>query len=361
MKSRGILGVLILLIITVLWGVFTGPGKITKMEQAIQSELSDAGYSSFAKVKMSGNVATLTGTAPNEAAVTDVVNLAKNTKCPFCKGKDVTWHEVKNELEFEKLPTQSPFTFSGQKNADGSVELIGFVSSTATKDKVTAKAKSLFGTNLKDVNITVANGKPNDSWSQIVEMDMEQLALLKTGRFVLEDNNNFISGSADDASIRDRINDSALNMPGDYDFAANISVDGIAAQNVGQVNSEVVCQSLFDDLKSGKNVLFETGKANITGAESFDLLNNLASAANQCASFRILVEGHTDDVGDDAANQRLSKLRADAVVIYLRDNNVDTNRLTARGFGETQPVASNDTPSGRASNRRIEFTVTQSQ
>jgi len=361
MGSKGFWGVIILLFVAVLWSFLTGPAKISQMEQAIQTELNNAGYSNFAAVSMSGNVATLTGTAPNEAAVTDVVNVAKNTKCPFCKKKDKAWHEVNNQLEFDTLPMQSPFTFSGQKNSDGRVSLTGFVESEAAKKSVMTKAQSLFGANLASASINIAKGAPNDSWSDIVETDMEQLALLETGRFVMEGSSNFIGGTSDDAAIRDRINASGANMPSGYEFAANISVDGIAAQNVGQVRSESVCQALFDDLKSGKSVLFETAKADIKGAGSFDLLNSLASAANQCASFRIAIEGHTDNVGDDAANQNLSQLRANAVMAYLRDNNVKAERMTARGFGETQPVATNETPSGRASNRRIEFTVTQSQ
>ncbi|MEP1231409.1 MAG: OmpA family protein [Litorimonas sp.] len=331
------------------------------METAVQNDLKEAGYSNFANVKMSGNVATLTGTAPSEAAMSDAVNVAKNTKCPFCKKKNKTWHEVNNKLDFKALPTQSPFSFSGDKAEDGRIALTGYVGSEDEKLAVTNKAKSIFGTSLASISVIVANGQPNKSWSRVVETDMEQLALLKKGRFILEDRSNFISGNTDQVSIRDQINASGDSVPGDYDFAANITVDGAAAVNVGEVKSEAICQSLLNDLKNGKRILFASAKANITGAESFDLLNSLASAVNQCASFRVAVGGHTDSVGDAGYNQRLSKLRADAVVAYLRDNNVDTNRLTARGYGEANPVAPNDTPQGRSNNRRIEFTVTQSQ
>ncbi len=361
MGKKGILGFIILLIIAVLFGMLLGPGKINKMEKAVQSNLAAAGYSDFAKVKMAGNVATLTGTAPNKAAMTDAVNIAKNTKCPFCKKKDKMWHEVDSKLDFVSLPTQSPFTFSGEKTEDGRVSITGYVGSEDEKQAVIKKAKAVFGASLTSTSIIVANGRPNASWPRVVEMDMEQLALLKRGRFIMEDKSNFISGNTDDVSIREGINASGESMPGNYNFAANITVDGAAAVNVGQVTSESVCQTLLNDLKSGKRILFASARANITGAESFDLLNTLASATNQCASFQVSVEGHTDNVGDEGYNQRLSKLRADAVVAYLRDNNVDTNRLSARGFGETRPVASNDTPEGRSNNRRIEFTVTQSQ
>ena len=76
MGYKGFLGFLIIAAFAILWGVFFGPGKISEMEQAIQSDLNDAGYSNFVKAEMSGNVVTLTGKAPSEAVVIDAVNIA---------------------------------------------------------------------------------------------------------------------------------------------------------------------------------------------------------------------------------------------------------------------------------------------
>jgi len=85
-------------------------------------------------------------------------------------------------------------------------------------------------------------------------------------------------------------------------------------------------------------------------------------AANQCSSFRITIGGHTDSQGAEAYNQRLSEARAATVKNYLSlERKVDANRLTAIGYGESNPVATNATAAGRAQNRRITFTVTQAQ
>jgi outer membrane protein OmpA-like peptidoglycan-associated protein len=72
---------------------------------------------------------------------------------------------------------------------------------------------------------------------------------------------------------------------------------------------------------------------------------------------RIEVEGHTDSVGSDAYNQRLSEQRAESVRDYLLSQGLKGDILTAKGFGETSPVASNDTASGRQQNRRVELVV----
>ena len=114
-------------------------------------------------------------------------------------------------------------------------------------------------------------------------------------------------------------------------------------------------------MKGNNRILFETNAANIKGAASFDLLNKIAAAANRCASFNISIGGHTDSVGNEAYNQRLSEARAATVKNYLSEQRVEADRMTAIGYGETNPQATNATAEGRAQNRRITFTVTQAQ
>ena len=71
----------------------------------------------------------------------------------------------------------------------------------------------------------------------------------------------------------------------------------------------------------------------------------------------IVVEGYTDSVGSDATNQKLSKDRAESVRAYLVSKGVPSEKITSVGKGEANPVASNDTPEGRANNRRVEIVV----
>ena len=71
------------------------------------------------------------------------------------------------------------------------------------------------------------------------------------------------------------------------------------------------------------------------------------------------VDGHTDSIGSDAYNQKLSVRRAQAVADYLEKGGIAASRMTVKGFGESQPVASNDTAEGRAENRRVELKILQ--
>jgi len=76
-------------------------------------------------------------------------------------------------------------------------------------------------------------------------------------------------------------------------------------------------------------------------------------------SLKIEISGHTDNVGKESFNELLSQRRADAVVEYLVMKGIDKIRLTAKGYGKLDPVQSNDTEKGRASNRRTEFKITE--
>jgi outer membrane protein OmpA-like peptidoglycan-associated protein len=105
-----------------------------------------------------------------------------------------------------------------------------------------------------------------------------------------------------------------------------------------------------------KNLQFETGKA-IIKSTSFPALDLLAQMLIENASFAFLIEGHTDNVGKPADNMFLSQQRADAVKSYLVVKGVDVNRITAKGYGDTRPIYSNDTDAGKAKNRRVDMTI----
>ena len=106
-------------------------------------------------------------------------------------------------------------------------------------------------------------------------------------------------------------------------------------------------------------VYFETNKAVIKPV-SYGLLDDVANTLNTYADIKLIeVSGHTDDVGKDETNLKLSQARSEAVMKYLVSKGVDPTRLVARGYGETKPIDSNETAEGRAKNRRVAFTILQ--
>jgi outer membrane protein OmpA-like peptidoglycan-associated protein len=105
-------------------------------------------------------------------------------------------------------------------------------------------------------------------------------------------------------------------------------------------------------------VNFKTGSAQLT-EESADQLNNLVALMKAYKSMAIAIEGHTDNSGDAASNLKLSDQRALAVKKYLMDNGIAGARVAAKGMGQTQPIADNNTEEGKATNRRVDVYVTK--
>ncbi|MFQ3576628.1 MAG: OmpA family protein [Cytophagales bacterium] len=104
------------------------------------------------------------------------------------------------------------------------------------------------------------------------------------------------------------------------------------------------------------NIFFDFGKATLR-EESFAELNRVVQFLNENPNVKIELSGHTDDVGDDNANLKLSINRAKSVLDYLVSKGINSSRLVSNGYGETMPIAPNDTDEGRQLNRRVEFRI----
>ncbi|MCK5798671.1 MAG: OmpA family protein [Deltaproteobacteria bacterium] len=111
-------------------------------------------------------------------------------------------------------------------------------------------------------------------------------------------------------------------------------------------------------LELKQKVFFATARTRIL-PRSFALLNEVANVLKDMPKINVRIEGHTDSRGSARYNQRLSQGRADSVRRYLIQRGVGASRMTAFGYGEDRPVASNRTRDGRAMNRRVEFVITK--
>ena len=113
-----------------------------------------------------------------------------------------------------------------------------------------------------------------------------------------------------------------------------------------------------DELKRGplilNGVMFEAGDA-VLSENSYATLDQVAKSLLEWSNVKLEIQGHTDNRGNEAGNEAVSLKRAEAVREYLIKKGVAADRLKAIGFGSNQPIASNDTKSGRQRNRRVEF------
>ena len=104
------------------------------------------------------------------------------------------------------------------------------------------------------------------------------------------------------------------------------------------------------------NVLFESGSATLKSSSSVEL-NKLVEGFKKNPALTVEIAGHTDNVGNDEYNMKLSEARAQSVVKYLVSKGVSENAVRGQGYGETQPVGDNNTARGKAKNRRIEMRI----
>lgn len=105
-----------------------------------------------------------------------------------------------------------------------------------------------------------------------------------------------------------------------------------------------------------RNIFFETGSADLL-PPSYTELKQLLALLNSNKNLKIQINGHTDNIGPDTTNQQLSEARAKSVYDWLLANGIPIDRLAYKGFGESQPIDTNDTDEGRKNNRRTEFEV----
>lgn len=131
---------------------------------------------------------------------------------------------------------------------------------------------------------------------------------------------------------------------------------GAAALEAAGNFDEEACLGRFEILSRSGNIYFRPASSTLDD-KSFAILESIVDIVIRCPGMTIEVAGHTDAIGSDAANQRLSEARAQAVAHYLTSKGIAANRFQAVGYGEAKPVATNDDAEGRGRNRRIEFSV----
>lgn len=248
-----------------------------------------------------------------------------------------------------------------------SVTLSGDVTSaTAKRSLVDQAGRLLPNARVVDQMRVVEHG--SHKWPQVADAGLRMLADLKSGEATLSRQQLTVSGEAADQSVvvgvRERLGRIARGYSGSEQVRVAVVAPPPPAPAVQPPPAapplvDPRARACQDGLRTAAKegiINFERAKADLARV-SLPTLNKLAQIARDCPQVRIEIEGHTDAEGTPERNARLADRRAHAVADFLIKAGVDASKLVAIGYGETRPVAPNDTPENRARNRRIEFTV----
>ncbi|NPU68631.1 OmpA family protein [Bradyrhizobium sp. 83012] len=244
----------------------------------------------------------------------------------------------------------SPYAFALQKQ-DGRVRLSGYVPDDAARRDLVGAANAAFVTETVEDGLKIADGAPND-FVKSLKATFPALARLWSGSLTAKDATISIDALAIYDKSAEQVRKELADAAGDLKLDA-VRI-GVKPESPPLPVAE--CQPAFEGLLAKGRIRFSTGSAELS-RESLALLDHIVDVAQRCKEAEIAIEGHTDNVGNEEDNMDLSKRRAAAVVSYISEAGIDTSRMTSEGYGQTKPVVTNDTPEGRAQNRRIEFVV----
>lgn len=245
---------------------------------------------------------------------------------------------VSEKMTVATLP-EPTFEASGEEEV---VTLTGVMPDQDTVDTIVEAAERLHANSVVVDRLDVGDVS-GPAWLDAIGGLLDVVTRLDPWKITITEGTVTISGLALDQELVAGVGLLAEEVAGDLTVTTNVEVDPAA-----------VATQLTQLLEG--NATFESNGVELS-SDGRALLDSAIAILNANPSAVLIVEGHTDDQGDEAENKVLSQRRAEAVVAYLVAGGIDPARLTAVGYGEENPIADNSTEEGRAQNRRIEFVI----
>lgn len=247
-------------------------------------------------------------------------------------------------LAIAPAAVEPPYPFNLEYNGSD-VILSGFVPNSEARQKIFTTAEATFGAGQVSDRLKIADGAPDQFVDIVTSRMIPHVKSFENGAANLQDTALTFNGQVSSANVKQQLQQQIGDgLPQPYNVVYSLTTPGTS------------CQQRFAELLSQEQIHFRTNQA-IIQSSSFPLLRHLIVIAGECPDSQFEIAGHTDSSGSAEHNQTLSQRRAVAVVTYLTENNIEASRLRANGYGETSPIAGNESTEGRAKNRRIEFTL----
>ncbi|WP_224816213.1 OmpA family protein [Hasllibacter sp. MH4015] len=255
--------------------------------------------------------------------------------------------------EPETLASTGPARFTATFDAEDGARLRGRLPPGSIGQSVQTYASALFGADATDIATREVADLPQ-GWSVRVMAGLTALSELNDGQLVVEPDLLRLTGNTGDTELVSRLTrllTEELGPGENYDLDVRYveALDPVASQPTPEQ-----CESRIRAIQEETKITFDPGSTEINDTAG-EVLDAIAEVLPDCLHVRMEIGGHTDAQGGEGMNLNLSQRRADAVLNGLLARGVLVTNLTAQGYGESQPIASNDDEDGREQNRRIEF------
>ena len=248
-----------------------------------------------------------------------------------------------------------PPQFTATRSPEGAVQLRGRIPDDLINTTAENYAMAKFGR----ANVTMGTRVVSDlpaGWAVRVLAGIEALSKMSNGSVVVEPDQMIIKGNTGLETAQADITRLLIDKLGQTSsFEINVAyvkqLDPLAS-----LPTPEECIAQIDAITNARKILFDPSSATIT-ADTLPIVDDIADVLKKCADLRIQIAGFTDSQGREEMNQQLSQERAGAVLVALRQRRIPVSSFEAVGFGEADPIATNDTEDGREANRRIEFSL----
>lgn len=246
---------------------------------------------------------------------------------------------------------KGPVEFSANVTGPGQVALRGWIGDARMRDTVETIARSRFGQ--VDSALRLDSAAPS-GWTVSVIAGIEALAGLERGSVTVSPDLIRLSGISGNQTASDiAAMQLAERLGAGANYALSIRYDRRLDPLLALPSGEE-CVDRLNTVMGESLIGFEPSKSTIAG-DPAPTLALLATAMSDCDEYRIEIGGHTDSQGSETFNAELSRKRAQAVLDAMTGAGIATKLMDAHGYGESQPIADNETEAGREANRRIEF------
>lgn len=247
--------------------------------------------------------------------------------------------------------------FTATLSPEGLLQLRGRLPDELSRQTTESYAKARFGGGSVHMAARLDDTLPA-SWPVRVMAGLDALSLLHNGVLNITPDGLRVAGRTGNTEANAEI---ARHLADKLSQTDSFSIDVRYVEEldpIAALPTAEECIAGLQAIQKDQKILFEPGSGTLD-ASAEPIIDAIAQQLTECPDLKVEIQGHTDSQGRESMNQALSQTRAQSVLTALQDRRILTAGIVATGYGESQPIADNDTEEGREANRRIEFVLIQ--